>query len=805
MFDSDNLDIIKSVFKSDPNFINLLSSINNTGNSVINVSGIDPNIVDIFVKLVDSCIPEMSFMYTSMYHSASNPSYFKIDFDLKYNDVINILESLNDFEKVPIIDNERQYTIAGDRIDIYLSGESMFRISFFGDDIDEISSRDYLTFRVLYKVDKIYIPKNKGTYLSSNKDIISGNIVNFNNYSNISNKDSCIIFDYINIPRVAISNSNFRLIIPSSINNFIINSKNPVPDFMENEKIVFSSIEFPSGFMSEKAKFAVLTDRELYGEFNLNLYRVKKSKRIVTDFLDGKIYEGDYIVHINHGIGIYRGTIVRKTDSGDKEYIEVEYAQGDKLFIPLEISERITKYISDSDKKPKLTRLGTLEWKHLRERVEKDIEMIAMDIIMTHAQRMIAKKVIPDISKTNTWESEFESQFEHIETKDQLSAIIDVRNDIYSNKVMDRLIVGDVGFGKTEIAARASFIVTFNGKQVIILVPTTILADQHYNVFLNRFKKFPINIKKITRHTTSRDLKSIYDGISNGSIDILIGTHKVFSNKIKFKDLGLIIVDEEQRFGVKQKEKLKQIKSDVDYLAMSATPIPRTLYSAFSGIRDISIIATAPLGRKSITTNIIDFNILRFKEIIEDEIKRSGQVFFLHNNISTLNNIKSLLQDILPNVTMKVGYGGMKGLSDVIEDFKSKKFNVFISTSIIENGIDFPNVNTIIINQSFKFGLSQLYQFRGRVGRSDIPAFCYLVCPKSIFKNNNKIAMRLNALVQNQHVGSGFNISVKDLEIRGAGNLLGIKQHGNINKIGFDLYSQLVQKSVEELKKEIVV
>ena len=581
-----------------------------------------------------------------------------------------------------------------------------------------------------------------------------------------------------------------------------INSKNSVPDFMENEKIVLTDIDFPSGFMSEKGEFAVLTDRELYGEFNLNLYRVKKSKRIVTDFLDGKIYEGDYIVHINHGIGIYRGTTIRKTDNGNKEYIKIEYAQGDKLFIPLEISERITKYISDNEKPPNLTRLGTLEWKHLRERVEKDIEKIAMDIVMTHAQRMLAKKVIPDISKTNNWESEFEAQFEYMETKDQLSAIMDVRDDIYSDKVMDRLIVGDVGFGKTEIAARASFIVTFNGKQVIILVPTTILADQHYNVFLNRFKKFPINIKKITRHTSSVDLKNIYKGVLNGSVDILIGTHKVFSSKIKFKDLGLIIVDEEQRFGVKQKEKLKQIKSDVDYLAMSATPIPRTLYSAFSGIRDISIIATAPLGRKAITTSIIDFNILKFKGIIEDEIKRSGQVFFLHNNIATLNNMKFLLQGVLPSVKMEIGYGGMKGLSDVIKNFKSKKFDIFVSTSIIENGIDFPNVNTIIINQSFKFGLSQLYQFRGRVGRSDIPAFCYLVCPKSTFKNNKKIAMRLNALVKNQHVGSGFNISVKDLEIRGAGNLLGVKQHGNINKIGFDLYSQLVQKSVEELQNK---
>jgi transcription-repair coupling factor len=802
MFENENLDIIKSIFKSDPNFIKLLSSINNAGSSLINVSGIEPSIVDIFVKLIDLCLPEISFMYTSKNYKASSFSYFKIDFDLKYRDVIEILESLNDFEKVPIIDNERQYTVAGDRVDIYLSGDSIFRISFFGDDIDEISLRDYLTFRVLNKVDKIYIPKNKEIYISSYKDTLLENMVHFNDNGDISNEGDSIVFDYMNIPKVSISSSNFRLIIPNNINSFIIHSKNSVPEFMENEKIVLTDIDFPSGFMSERAKFAVLTDRELYGEFNLNLYRVKKSKRIVTDFLDGKIYEGDYIVHINHGIGIYRGTTIRETDNGNKEYIKIEYAQGDKLFIPLEISERITKYISDNETKPKLTRLGTLEWKHLRERVEKDIEMIAMDIVMTHAQRMLAKKIIPDISKTNTWESEFESQFEHIETKDQLSAIIDVRNDLYSDKVMDRLIVGDVGFGKTEIAARASFIVTFNGKQVIILVPTTILADQHYNVFLNRFKKFPINIKKITRHTSSIDLKNIYDGVSNGSIDILIGTHKVFSNKIKFKNLGLIIVDEEQRFGVKQKEKLKQIKSDVDYLAMSATPIPRTLYSAFSGIRDISIIATAPLGRKSITTSIIDFNIIKFKEIIEDEIKRSGQVFFLHNNITTLNNIKFLLKSVLPNVRMEIGYGGMKGLSDVIKDFKLKKFDVFISTSIIENGIDFPNVNTIIINQSFKFGLSQLYQFRGRVGRSDIPAFCYLVCPRSTFKNNRKIAMRLNALVKNQHVGSGFNISVKDLEIRGAGNLLGVKQHGNINKIGFDLYSQLVQKSVEELQNK---
>ena len=454
--------------------------------------------------------------------------------------------------------------------------------------------------------------------------------------------------------------------------------------------------------------------------------------------------------------------------------------------------------MSSFSRKPKLTRLGTSEWSNIKNKVSKDIENIAREIILTHAQRNIAKRIF--MYNSDNLEDEFNSYFEHVETPDQLSAIDDVRKDMYSEKIMDRLIVGDVGFGKTEVAARASFISVINNKQVLILAPTTILVEQHYNVFKKRFAKFPINIAMLSRNITKIDEKNIYNGSKIGKIDIIIATHKAFSKKLEFKDLGLIIVDEEQRFGVKQKEKLKMSKIDVDYLSMTATPIPRTLYSAFTGIKDISVISTPPVGRKSIKTEIIEFNIDKFTEIVRNEISRGGQVFFLHNNISTLYNIKELFNNYYSKIRIEVAYGSMNNLSNVLSSFKNKELDMLISTSIIENGIDFPNVNTIIINQAFKFGLAQLYQFRGRVGRSDRNSFCYLVTQNKILEHNKIVKDRLDTLVKNQNVGSGFNISIKDLEIRGSGDLIGVNQHGNIYRVGFDLYSQILQKVMDDIK-----
>ena len=789
-----NIFNIQNIFELDRNFSNLKKMINNDVDSSIKVSGIPEPIIYFFPELVESFLENYSFSYS---YKNVHFDYFIIDKKTTYSELLEILSSLSFYEKVDIIDNNSEYSILGDKIDISFNN-IIYRFIFFGEDLEDISIRDFLTFKYLFSVDRVYLYKESDIYLSSFLKNLSKTSVYFSEELDTAD----LKFDYILFPKYYLSYENLSRFIPEGIDNIIISSSkgNIEEEYFKNKKIIYTNLNFPCGFYSLNSKCAILTDVELYGEFNLNIYRSKKSKRIVTDFIDGKIYEGDYIVHINHGIGIFKGIISKKINNESKDFLIIEYANEDKLFIPIEISDRITKYISAYNKKPKLTRLGTSEWINIKKKVSKEIEDIAKEIIFTHAQRNIAKRSF--LYTPSDLEDEFNAQFEHIETSDQLLAIDDVRKDMYSEKIMDRLIVGDVGFGKTEVAARASFIAVINDKQVLIVAPTTILVEQHYQVFRKRFSSFPVNIASLSRNTRAKDRKDIHNKIKSGELDILISTHKAFFENLEFKNLGLIVVDEEQRFGVKQKEKLKNIKIDVDYLSMTATPIPRTLYSAFTGIKDISIISTPPVGRTSIKTDIIDFDIKNFGEIVNLEIRRGGQVFFLHNNISTLYNIKSLFNNYYPNIKIEIAFGAINNLDNILSRFKNKEFDMLISTSIIENGIDFPNVNTIIINQAFRFGLAQLYQIRGRVGRSDRSSYCYLVCPQKILMNNKIIKERLNTLVKNQNVGSGFNISIKDLEIRGAGDLVGVNQHGNIYRVGFDLYSQILQKIIDDINAQ---
>jgi transcription-repair coupling factor (superfamily II helicase) len=708
------------------------------------------------------------------------------------------------FEKVDIIENPFQFSVVGDRIDIAY-GKYVARLLFFGEVVEDISIRDYLSYKLIFKVSCIYLTKNRGVSISSVVKPISSTFIHFVNVLD----PNLVIFDYVKFTSIVINKDNYKILIPPSVNTLIIsNDCNEIPDFLVNEyKIITSKINFPYGFYSQISGFAVLTGREIFGQFNLNLYRTRGSKKIITDFIDGKISKGDYIVHIIHGIGRFRGIILRKNLNGkETEYLDIEYAQGDRLYIPIEISDRITKYIGTGKINPKLTRLGTMEWERLKGKVKKDIEIIAKDLILTQAKRFLCEKTNFNGYVDDFMVKEFDSKFDYELTDDQNVAIQDVIKDIESNKVMDRVIVGDVGFGKTEIAIRAAFRVVSLSKQVIMLAPTTILARQHFDVFKNRFNGFPFNIELFSRDTNSRDIPRILDGIKKGSIDIIIGTHKLLSDKVIFMNPGLVIVDEEQRFGVKQKEKLKNTKVGIDYLSLSATPIPRTLYSAFSGIRDISVISTPPKGRKPIETYVINFDWSKFAEIINQEVNRGGQIYFLHNNIYSLGLIKSGLEELLPNVSFVTAFGGMPGLSSIISKFKSHKIDVLIATTIIENGIDIPNVNTIILNQAYKFGLSQLYQIRGRVGRSSENAFCYLVVPEDKMINSYNVSSRINALLQNQYsLGRGFEIAVKDLEIRGSGNLLGVEQHGNINRLGFDLYTQLLQYEIGLLRKKSTI
>lgn len=770
-------------------------------NNTILIYGLDNDFIqEAFIKILDSYIPDKSFLYSS---STDDFTYVTFDKNSKRSEVICELEELQ-FEKVDIIENPFQFSVVGDRIDIAY-GKYVARLLFFGEVVEDISIRDYLSYKLIFKVSCIYLTKNRGVSISSVVKPISSTFIHFVTVLG----PNLVIFDYVKFTSIVINKDNYKILIPPSVNTLIIsNDCNEIPDFLVNEyKIITSKINFPYGFYSQISGFAVLTGREIFGQFNLNLYRTRGSKKIITDFIDGKISKGDYIVHIIHGIGRFRGIILRKNLNGkETEYLDIEYAQGDRLYIPIEISDRITKYIGTGKINPKLTRLGTMEWERLKGKVKKDIEIIAKDLILTQAKRFLCEKTNFNGYVDDFMVKEFDSKFDYELTDDQNVAIQDVIKDIESNKVMDRVIVGDVGFGKTEIAIRAAFRVVSLSKQVIMLAPTTILARQHFDVFKNRFNGFPFNIELFSRDTNSRDIPRILDGIKKGSIDIIIGTHKLLSDKVIFMNPGLVIVDEEQRFGVKQKEKLKNTKVGIDYLSLSATPIPRTLYSAFSGIRDISVISTPPKGRKPIETYVINFDWSKFAEIINQEVNRGGQIYFLHNNIYSLGLIKSGLEELLPNVSFATAFGGMPGLSSIISKFKSHKIDVLIATTIIENGIDIPNVNTIILNQAYKFGLSQLYQIRGRVGRSSENAFCYLVVPEDKMINSYNVSSRINALLQNQYsLGRGFEIAVKDLEIRGSGNLLGVEQHGNINRLGFDLYTQLLQYEIGLLRKKSTI
>lgn len=782
--------LLVDIFLQDHNLCKLRDLIIKNDHKEINIIGIDSNFINIFVKILEE-ITSFSLIYQEI---GDNFDYKIFDIKSLYDEVIKCLSN-SEFSHVKTISSSLEYSVCGENIDICMDS-FIYRISFNDDIIQSITKRDFLTFKIIDFLTYLFVPLNSNIHISStNNNLISNMKLKFSDFENDQYLEN-IRFDY---KKFSIVGSFTALkFIPQGIDNLIINTKKEIPkEFLKYKVVQIVGLDFPFGFISENGSFAILTDRELYGEFNLNLYRPRKSKRIISDFFNGKINIGDFVVHINHGIGIFKGL----EKKGDIEYLALEYKGGDMLYVPLAISDRITKYIGEKNNIVRISKLGSREWNNILKKVDKEIENIAREIIITHAKRSVVKKKTlnrPDL----LIEQEFNSKFDYIETKDQLSAIDDVLADIYSEKVMDRVIIGDVGFGKTEIAIRASFHEVFNNRQVIILSPTSILTEQHFKLFKKRFSSLPVRIEKFAGKMSLGCKKSILDGISNGNIDILISTHKILFLDVEFKNLGLIIVDEEQRFGVKQKEKLKRISEDIDFISLSATPIPRTLYSSLSGIRDISIIATPPSGRIKIETSVIDFDIKKFIKIIHNEKERGGGVYFIHNRIDSINLIKKSLLSVDPNLKISPIYSGLSNIQSIINKFKLGKIDVLLSTSIIENGIDLSMVNTIIINQAFNFGLSDLYQLRGRVGRGMQKAYCYLVVPSKILKINKKVRDRINTILTNQSIGSGFHISLKDLEIRGAGNIVGVKQHGNISKIGFDLYSQLLDNAISKLRED---
>jgi transcription-repair coupling factor (superfamily II helicase) len=525
-----------------------------------------------------------------------------------------------------------------------------------------------------------------------------------------------------------------------------------------------------------------------------------KTAAFVSDFRDLTV--GDYVVHVEHGIGRYLGLKEIQQDGLNVEFMVLEFAEGARLYVPLTRLDLIQKYRStDAGPAPVLNRLGGQQWAKTKARVKKAMADMADELLKLYAQRRAAEG--HPFPADNEFQREFEDAFDYNETDDQLSAIADIKRDMESPLPMDRLLCGDVGYGKTEVAMRAAFKAVQDSKQVAVLTPTTVLSFQHYETFRKRFSQFPINVEMISRFRTPKEQKLILEKLEAGEVDILIGTHRLLSKDLKFQDLGLLVVDEEQRFGVRHKERLKQMRQQIDVLSMSATPIPRTLHMSLVGLRDMSVIETPPKDRMAIQTVVAKFDEKLIRTAVELELERGGQVYFVHNRVETIYELAAKIQELVPQARVVVGHGqmGEAELEKTLLAFMNHEYDVFVATTIIENGIDIPLANTIVINRADRHGLSELYQLRGRVGRSNRRAYAYLLIPPEQ-ELTDVARRRLAALKEFSDLGAGFKIAALDLELRGAGNMLGGEQSGHIEAVGFELYTSMLEEAVAKLKGE---
>jgi len=557
-------------------------------------------------------------------------------------------------------------------------------------------------------------------------------------------------------------------------------------------KVIPESIS--SGFSLANSRIVVIQENEIFGRRKRVPSSVKRVKSAVIDsFIE--LNPGDLVVHVNYGIGRFKGIERIKAAGNERDYISIEYSGEDSIFVPIEQVNLVQRYIGNEGRAARLDKIGGKSWDVKKNKVRKSVEDLADMLVKLYARRQNAKGFA--FAADNDFQMAFEASFPYQETEDQLISIDEVKKDMESPSPMDRLICGDVGYGKTEVAMRAAFKAVMGGKQVALLCPTTILAEQHYENFCDRFKRFPIEVGHLSRFVTRKDQKKVLEALSEGSCDIVIGTHRILSKDVKFKNMGLMIIDEEQRFGVKDKEKLKNLKASIDCLAMSATPIPRTLHMSLLKIRDMSVLKTAPYNRQPIETFIQEYNPDVISGAIRREVERGGQVFFLHNRVESLDSVQLFLQELVPEVFIETAHGKMSGteLEDVMHRFNQGTFQVLVATTIIENGIDIPNVNTIIIDRADIYGISQLYQLRGRVGRAGKLAYAYMFYPEQ--RALSELAMkRLQAISDFTELGSGFKIAMKDMEVRGAGNLLGREQSGEIVSVGFDMYLRLLEEAV---------
>jgi transcription-repair coupling factor (superfamily II helicase) len=567
-----------------------------------------------------------------------------------------------------------------------------------------------------------------------------------------------------------------------------------------------ASANFLEGSLAEGWKYTPLdgprlhlyTDGEIFGWRRPEIRQRPRSLSVSPESAYADLQPGDYVVHVDHGIGVFIGMVTRTLENIEREYLCVEYADQAQLFVPVHQADRVTRYVGADKRTPVLSRLGSQEWKSAKQDVKEAVEEVASDLLELYARRSVV--VGHAFSQDTAWQQELEASFPYLETEDQLRVLAEVKRDMENSRPMDRLICGDVGYGKTEVALRAAFKAVLDGKQVAVLVPTTVLAQQHYETFSERLAAFPAQVEMLSRFRTPQQQKEILEQLQKGQVDIVIGTHRLLSGDVKFKDLGLLVIDEEQRFGVTHKESLKKIRTEIDVLTMTATPIPRTLYMTLTGARDISTINTPPEERLPIITHVGPFSPKIVRQAILRELERGGQVFFVHNRVQTINAMCRHLEQLIPEARIVIAHGQMSEqlLAERMHQFTSGQVDLLLCTTIIESGLDIPNANTLIVDRADTFGLAQLYQLRGRVGRGAQRAYAYF------FRHTKKLPslegrQRLDTIAENTQLGAGFSIAMRDLEIRGTGDILGTRQHGHIASVGFHLYTRLLAEAIRRL------
>lgn len=776
-----------SVLLKHPGIKYLLGSIR-AGENKWHFSGISKTL------LSDLIIPFLSEYLKSSILETKSSLHKVLGCDVKYSkfceEVDGVLRRVNSVSEIG------EYSIMGDTVTLAPYGyDGWIRVSFWGDSIEEMVLIDSDSSKIQHNLVDVVLVDDPDA-------VVYGSRLPF--HEHILSQDGALIEMGFSSPPSFHGNLELlKMYISKMIAQgydiwFSSNHLGRLQESLEREYPVIVPT-LGRGGVSNQLKVIVLTDLEIFDSISIATTR-KKTPDELFEIKD--IDVGEYIVHRNHGVAIYSGIKEIEVNGTQDEYLVLSYSKGDKLYVPLsQAPEYLTKYVG-TGRRPRLTRLGGQDWERIQTRVKRSVSLIARDLLELYAKRQMKKGY--RYSKTNNWLAELIESFEYKETDDQLRVWSEIENDMESDRVMDRIIVGDVGFGKTELAIRSAFKAVQDGKQVAILAPTTVLVEQHYAVLKDRLKPFPVDVRKMSRMVDKAGLIDNIGRLKSGVTDIVVGTHRLLSSDVGFKDLGLLIVDEEQRFGVKQKEKIKQLKEEVDVLSLSATPIPRSLNMALSGVRDISVLLDPPEGRLSIKTLLEVYSKQKIADVIKKEIDRGGQVYVIHNRVRTINSFAEELRAVLGDTRLTVAHGQMTPeiLAKTIGDFHAGKYDVLLSTTIIENGIDMPNVNTIIIDNAQNFGLGQLHQLRGRVGRSNVQSYCYLFYPKEM-ELNEISKERLETIRDSQELGAGFKIATRDLEIRGAGNLLGEDQSGNIFAVGYSLYVQLLREQVRQMKSAL--